>query len=56
MCAYFSSRYEKWAETLQRKVVIVSDGSMSNDERSGAVACMMVGVQECKEDTLFIAG
>ncbi|XP_071522464.1 glucose-1-phosphate adenylyltransferase-like isoform X1 [Panulirus ornatus] len=53
---FHKKRYENWAETLQRKVVIVSDGSMNNDERTGAVACMMVGVQQCKEDTIFVAG
>ncbi|XP_045610700.1 uncharacterized protein [Procambarus clarkii] len=48
--------YEKWRETLPKKVEIVSDGSCSNDERSGAVACMLVGMQQCNEDTIFVAG
>ncbi|XP_037788507.1 uncharacterized protein LOC119583850 [Penaeus monodon] len=48
--------YKKWAASLGTKVSIVSDGSACNDQRSGAVACMQLGLQEKKEDTLFIAG
>lgn len=49
-------RYEAWAERLTRKVRIVSDGSRSNEERSGAVACMMIGCEGKQDDTLFVAG
>ncbi|XP_050724703.1 uncharacterized protein LOC127002685 isoform X3 [Eriocheir sinensis] len=49
-------RYEAWAEGLTRKVGIVSDGSRSNEERSGAVACMMIGCEGEQDDTLFVAG
>ncbi|XP_053630573.2 uncharacterized protein [Cherax quadricarinatus] len=52
----YKKLYEQWAETLQRRVEIRSDGSCSNDERSGAVACMMIGVNYHNEDTIFIAG
>ncbi|XP_027229759.2 uncharacterized protein [Penaeus vannamei] len=52
----YKELYEKWAASLDTKVSIVSDGSVCNDQRSGAVACMQLGLQEKKEDTLFIAG
>lgn len=48
--------YTQWAETLQKDVVIISDGSKCNEQRQGAVACMEIGINQTLEDTLFIAG
>uniref|UniRef100_A0A0P4W351 Nucleotidyl transferase domain-containing protein n=1 Tax=Scylla olivacea TaxID=85551 RepID=A0A0P4W351_SCYOL len=48
--------YQTWADGLARHMRIVSDGSTSNEERSGAVACMEIGAAGSQEDILFVAG
>ncbi|KAB7498218.1 hypothetical protein Anas_02538, partial [Armadillidium nasatum] len=41
---------------MKKPVSIVSDGSTTNENRSGAVACMNLGVTNSSGDAFFIAG
>ncbi|XP_068230042.1 UTP--glucose-1-phosphate uridylyltransferase-like [Palaemon carinicauda] len=50
------NRFDKWAESFERRITIVEDGSHCNEERSGAISCMQIGVEKCTEDVLFVAG
>ncbi|KAL7636327.1 UNVERIFIED_CONTAM: hypothetical protein RMT77_013086 [Armadillidium vulgare] len=43
-------------EHMKKPVSIVSDGSTTNENRSGAVACMNLGVTNSSGDAFFIAG
>lgn len=50
------NKYDEWSRSLERRVTIINEGSQCNEERSGAIPCMRIGVQECTEDVFFVAG
>lgn len=55
----YISRFEEWlsSETHAQQVSLLVEGSSCNDDRSGAVACMLLAYKQFpQEDCLFIAG
>ena len=54
----FAAVFEEWAAGLGEKIVVVDDGTSSNETRLGAVRDIQYAVQQCfiDEDLLVMAG
>ena len=54
----FAAHFEKWAAEKSQKIIVVDDGTSTNETRLGAVKDIQFAIEKCKidSDVLVIAG